>query len=217
MLQASTQSGHSRFRMSEQRIGLLGGSFDPIHVAHLILASEALRQLDLHKVLFLPASRPPHKHDRDLTADEHRCAMIELAIAERSAFELSTADLIPGGPSYSADLVERIGDASPQAELFFIIGGDSLRDFHSWHEPHRITARATIVVAGRPGADYDLVTVLQQTPSLRGRLVELQSPLVEVSSTAIRQRIREHEIYWYQVPLAVERYISEHALYASAV
>ncbi len=192
---------------------MFGGSFDPIHVGHLIAASEALRQLSLDVVLFLPARQPPHKPGQKLADDHHRCAMIELAIAGRPEFQLSGIDLQFDGPSYSADLVERISRSLPDQELFFIIGGDSMRDFHTWYEPHRIAELTTIVVARRSNAPYDLEDVVAQTPTLEGRIKEVQMPLIDISSTTIRQRVSVGEHFWYQVPLDVERYIELHGLY----
>ncbi|MCC6945846.1 MAG: nicotinate-nucleotide adenylyltransferase [Thermomicrobiales bacterium] len=201
---------------SRRRLGLFGGTFDPIHTGHLIMASEALAQLELDEVLFLPAGQPPHKPEQTISSDEDRSTMIDLAIAGRPAFSLSAIDLGGEGPSYSADLVERIAENEPESELFFIIGSDSLRDFHTWFQPRRITARATIAVLPRPGATFDLDTVLKRTPSLRGRLQLLSMPLIEISSTDIRKRAAAGMPFWYQVPEEVEAYIAERGLYRPA-
>lgn len=197
----------------KRRLGLFGGTFDPIHTGHLIMASEALRQLDLDQVVFLPAGQPPHKPDARISSDRDRSAMIELAIAGRNVFTLSRIDLDQEGPSYSAELVERVVKMEPGSDLFFIIGADSLRDFHTWHQPERITARATIVVMPRPGVSYELETVLRDTPSLRGNLEILSMPLIEISSTEIRERTARGEPFWYQVPPDVEIYIEMSGLY----
>ncbi len=201
---------------TKRRLGLFGGTFDPIHVGHLIMAAEAVAQLDLDEVLFLPAGQPPHKPGQAISPDRDRSAMIELAIAGREMFTLSRIDLDQDGPSYSAELVERVASMEAGAELFFIIGSDSLRDFHTWFEPSRITARATIAVLPRPGAGYDLDTVLRQVPSLRDRLELLTMPLIAISSTEIRQRAAAGEPYWYQVPVEVEAYIEMRSLYRQA-
>ena len=202
---------------AKRRLGLFGGTFDPIHTAHLIMASEALAQLGLDEVLFLPAGQPPHKPGLTISADSDRSAMIELAIAGRDQFALSRIDLDQDGQSYSALLVERIAAAAPDADVFFIMGSDSLRDFHTWFEPHRVTAQATIAVLPRPGAEYDLDTVLDQTPSLRGRLELLSMPLLEISSTDIRRRVAEGISIWYQVPAEVEAYIEMSQLYRALI
>lgn len=199
----------------QRRIGLFGGSFDPIHMGHLIIASEALQQLSLDEVFFLPAGRPPHKPDQQLAADRDRVAMIDLAIAGRPAFSLSDIDLGQDRPSYSAELVERMATIHRGNALFFIIGSDSLRDFHTWYQPHRITALATVAVVPRPGVVYQLSDVLTRTPSLQGNLQLLAMPLIDISSTEIRRRAGCGEHFWYQVPIDVEAYILRHALYRS--
>lgn len=196
------------------RTGIFGGTFDPVHIGHLIVASYALHFLRLNKVLFVPAGRPPHKPGQIVSSDEDRWAMLDLAIAGRPGFELSDADLRRDGPSYTIDLLESLRNADLQDQLYFIIGADSLRDFHTWRQPEAIPTLATIAVAGRPRVEIDIAAASQLTPGLAGRIVQIDIPLIEVSATCIRERVRTGRPIWYQTPEAVERYINEHGLYS---
>jgi nicotinate-nucleotide adenylyltransferase len=195
------------------RLGVFGGTFDPIHLGHLIIATEALYSLDLDFVLFLPAGRPPHKPNRDLSPNEDRWAMLEVAIEDRPGFIPDPLDLAGTGPSYTVDLLRRLSARNPGAELIFIIGADSLRDFHTWHEPSGIVAQARVAVAARPGIELDLSQAIRRTPSLSERVIVLETPLIGISSTEIRERVRKRRPIWYRVPRAVEEYIEVRGLY----
>jgi nicotinate-nucleotide adenylyltransferase len=196
-----------------KRIGVFGGTFDPVHVGHLLVATYALDTLNLDKLLFVPAGRPPHKPGQIVSLDADRWAMLELAIAGRPGFELSDADLVREGPSYTVDLLERLANSFDNDQLYFVIGADALRDFHMWHQPASIPALATIAVAGRPGVEVDIAAAVHLTPALRGRVVEIGIPLIDVSATTIRERVRDGRPIWYQTPQPVEQYIVEHGLY----
>jgi nicotinate-nucleotide adenylyltransferase len=197
-----------------KRIGVFGGTFDPVHVGHLLVATYALDALSLDTLLFVPAGRPPHKPGQIVSLDEDRWAMLELAIAGRPGFEMSDADLVREGPSYTVDLLKRLTSTYGDVQLFFVIGADSLRDFHTWHQPASIPALATIAVAGRPGVVVDIAAATHLTPALAGRVVEIDIPLIDVSATTIRERIREGRPIWYQTPKPVEQYILDHRLYS---
>ncbi len=199
--------------MNSRRIGILGGTFDPVHTGHLIIASEAMRQAELDEVVFVPAGRPPHKPNAVLSSNSARLEMLQIAIEQRPEFSISDVDLRRPGPNYSADLLDVFRTEHPAAQLFFIIGADSLRDFHTWREPHRIVEHACLIVAPRPGVTIDLAQAMERTPRLEGRVQVVSMPLIEISSTEIRKRSRHGESYWYQVPLDVEKYIERHRLY----
>lgn len=195
-----------------KRLGILGGTFDPIHVGHLIMASYAVDDLNLDRVLFMPAQTPPHKRDRSITSSDHRIAMVQAAIAPDARFELSMLDMQSSAPSYTADLLERMSTEHPEDELIFLIGADSLRDLPEWHRPDLVLQRAEIGVARRPGAVIDDET-LDALPLLRERVSIYTSPLIDISSTTIRNRVREGRPVTWTVPIPVERYIQDHGLY----
>ena len=194
-------------------IGLFGGTFDPVHLGHLIVATELRHALGLDRLLFVPAGRPPHKSGQEVADDEHRLTMLRLALAGTPDLEVSTADLDQGSPSYTADLLVRLGAELGPARLVFLIGNDSLRDLPNWREPRRIAALAELGVAARLGAPVDLAAVLAAVPEARGRVHLVETPLIGISSREIRRRVAAGAPIRFQVPAAVEGYIREHGLY----
>lgn len=204
----------SSFPLDCSRLGLLGGSFDPIHVGHLIVAEILAYHLALDHVVFLPAAHPPHKSGQTLAPAEDRLEMIRLSIDDVPEFSVSEIDLRRPGPSYTADTVEEVRDrVSSDTELYFLMGMDSLRDFPGWHEPERIARRARLGVARRPGVDVSRVEIEQQVPEARGRVEIISVPLIDISSSDIRDRARTGRPFRFQVPRKVARYISETGLY----
>ncbi len=197
-----------------QRIGVLGGTFDPIHIGHLVVADNALQQLDLDLVLFAPAGRPPHKPERVISSAADRKAMIEIAIAGRPEFAHSDIDIDREGPSFTVDLLHRIDETFAPAALFFIMGADSLRDFATWSRPDGILEIALIAVARRPGAMID-DGVLSSVPGLAERLLLLNSPLTHISSTDLRVRVSLGQTIRYLLPQGVHDYIDARNLYRS--
>ncbi len=194
-------------------IGLLGGTFDPIHHGHLAIASEVLHALELDQVLFVPAGRPPHKPDQIISSDAERLRMLELAIAGRSGFGISMLDLERNGPSYSVDLLRAFRAANPAVEPVFILGADSLVDLPNWRDPDEIARLARIAVAGRPGVTVDMATLEMEIPALRGRVTFVDVPLLDISSRDLRQRVRDEQPIWYLLPRPVEEYIEKQGLY----
>jgi nicotinate-nucleotide adenylyltransferase len=200
-----------------QRLGVLGGTFDPIHHGHLVAAQEACYQLELDQVLFVPAGTPPHKPAGPITHARHRLRMIELAIADRPCFALSRVDVDRPGPHYTADMLQLLKDEwGPDMTLFFIEGSDTLADIQSWHQPQRIVELAEIAVVDRPGAELDLACLEQHLPGLGARLHRVSMPLLDISSTDLRQRVREGRPIDYLLPHEVKDYILEHELYLEA-
>ena len=193
------------------RIGVLGGSFNPPHIAHLAVASDACTALDLERVLFVPAWSPPHKEiDDDVTAAE-RLAMTELAIAGDERFVASPVE-IELGLRYTVDTLTEIGRRHPGRGLVFIIGSDTLLQLDTWHEPRRVLALAEVAVALRPGdKPGEMQAVVQRWGS--DRLSVIDAAAIDVSSTMVRERVRAGRPIRYLVPRAVEDYIREHALY----
>jgi nicotinate-nucleotide adenylyltransferase len=200
--------------VTPRRLGLLGGTFDPIHTGHLILASQAAESLDLDEVLFIPAQVPPHKLGEKISPAVDRVAMIRSAIKGDDRFVFSDLDLQFDTPSYTSELVERMSSESPDCELYFITGADSLRDFPTWHQPQTILEHVYLAVAGRPGVEVT-EAMLDTVPTLRRRVRLFDVPLIDISSTDIRNRARAGRCFKYLVPDAVERYILESNLYGN--
>lgn len=197
------------------RIGVFGGTFDPVHIGHLIIASELRHALDLDRLLFVPTGQPPHKADQAISADADRLAMLELAIGDDPAFEISTVDLERAGPSYTADLLTLLSGQLPGAQLLFLMGEDSLRDLPTWHQPETILALAELGIAARPDIDLDLAALYDRLPDARGRIHVVPTTLIGVSSSGLRRRVREGRPIRYLVPRSVETYIMSNSLYHS--
>jgi nicotinate-nucleotide adenylyltransferase len=193
------------------RVGLFGGTFDPVHQGHLILAEQCREACALDKVLFVVAGEPPHK-GRPKTAAKHRLEMVELAIAGNDAFEASEIELARSGPHYTYETLEQITAERPGDELFFIIGADSLVDLPGWRRPERIFELATIVVVNRPGTDSEVLEKFQPPVVNRG-IVQVTMPDIGIASRTLRSRIGESKSVRYMVPRAVEMYLLQHGLY----
>lgn len=198
-----------------RRIGLIGGTFDPIHYGHLVAAEEARAVLGLEKVLFAPAGTPPHKRGRPITPVGHRAEMVRLAIASNPFFEFSSLDLQRSGPSYSVDTLSILrAQLGPEPEIWFIIGLDSLADILTWREPSRLVELARIVAVTRPGyATFDLAELEPHLPRARERIQVLPIPELNISSSTLRWRVSVGLPIKYQLPEAVEAYIYAHRLY----
>lgn len=197
------------------RLGLFGGTFDPIHLGHLILAEACREACDLEAVWFVVAGSPPHKRG-ERTAVEHRLEMVRIAIAGHSSFAVSEIETHTPGPHYSYQTLEAVQRDRPADDLFFLIGADSLADLPGWREPGRVLQAASIVVANRPGIDEprrkDLQALLAEVPDARP--VEFVSiPPIGIASSDLRQRISKGRSIRYQVPRGVEAYIEAQRLY----
>lgn len=201
---------------SAPRVGVLGGTFDPVHNGHLHIARLLREALDLDRVVWVPAGRPPHKAGQIVSSDQDRLAMLRLALEGSPSDEISTIDLERAGPSYTADTLELLAQQLQPARLVFLMGEDSLRDLPTWHEPERIVQAAELAVAGRPGIDADLELVARDVPSIRGRVQTVPIDEVAISSSDIRQRARAGESLSGLAPPAVAAYIRERGLYGAA-
>lgn len=191
------------------RTGLFGGSFNPPHLGHLIVAEAAREQGALDHVLWMPAALPPHKQDHTLAAPEHRLAMVQQATAGHPAFVPSDLELQRSGPSYTVDTLTLLHARHPETTWALILGGDSLQQFHTWHRPEAILELAHLLVYARPGTDLSEVE-----PAILDRTTVLDVPaLLPLSSTDIRQRVRAGHSVRYLVPEAVRTYILNNALY----
>ncbi len=199
--------------MSEERprLGILGGSFNPPHIGHLIIASDISCYLGLEKVLFVPAARPPHKTVDDSTPAETRLEMVRLAVADDPRFEASAVE-IEQDLTYTLDTVAAVRQQYDGYRLYFLMGSDSLLQFSTWHQPGAILALCRLAVALRPGDDPREVDEVARGLG-RGFAVVLQTAAVDVSSHDIRNRVRRDEPIRYLVPRAVEDFIAERRLY----
>ena len=199
------------------RLGILGGTFDPIHYGHLLLAEQARETFALDRVLFVPAARPPHKRKQSLCAARHRLAMVKLALAGNDVFGASDVEIRRGGVSYSVDTVERLARRHRGAALFFVIGSDTVPELPTWKQAGRLAELATLVVACRPDAPLPPATKLagtltrEQVRSLQEHVLPM--PPVGLASRDIRQRVAEGRSIRYMVPREVEQYIHAHGLY----
>lgn len=200
---------------SGRRVAIFGGSFNPVHVGHLIMAENTLVDLDLDAVIFAPAGDPPHKDSQGLARAEDRMAMVDLAIAGRPGFQSSAIDLEGDGPSYTWRLLERFLEREPGTQLWFLMGGDSILDFSGWARPERIMELARLAAVERPGFNLDLRGT-SQLPELPYRVDVIEAPLCDVSSTDIRERLDANRSIRYLVPDDVRGYIAERGLYRSS-
>lgn len=198
-----------------QRIGLFGGTFDPPHIAHLILGEYTAESLGLSTLLYVPAADPPHKQNEEKTPVEHRLAMLTLALAQNPRFAISRVDIDRPGPHYSADTVRIVHTENPDADIYFVIGGDSLRDLLTWHRPDLLIEHCKLAVLRRPGADVRPDMHADKLPGLADRVVMIDAPLLDISSTVIAQRLRDGRSVRYLVPDRVLAYIHENELYCS--
>lgn len=190
-----------------ERIGVFGGTFDPVHLGHLIMAEEALARLRLHRILFVPAARPAHKRSRGVAPVDYRIEMLRIAVRGNPHFEVSRIEADRPGTSFTASTLEALAKRG-SGELYFIMGQDSLEEIHTWREPDRITRIARLVVL--PRGDRELSSL---DPALRRRVVFLRPPRIGISSTEIRRRLRRGLPVRYWIPDAVLTYVTRHGLY----
>jgi nicotinate-nucleotide adenylyltransferase len=197
------------------RVGILGGAFNPPHIGHLVCAQEALVQLELDRVVFVPVGVPPHREIEYDPGAEVRLELVELAVAGDERFAASRIELDREEPSYTADTLAQLAEESPDDERFLILGGDQAAALASWHEPEQVLERATVVVFERVHWGRNAIGI--KIGRLRGaeRVRYLDMPLIQVSSSAIRRRVREGRPIRYLVPDKVADYISSHDLYGA--
>jgi nicotinate-nucleotide adenylyltransferase len=193
-----------------RRIGVMGGTFDPIHHGHLVAASEVQAWFDLDEVVFVPTGAPWQKADRHVTEAEHRYLMTVIATASNPRFWVSRVDIDRAGPTYTIDTLRDLAEALPDAELYFITGADALADIFTWRDVEELFALAQFVGCTRPGFVMDPET-LSKIPSDRVTMVEV--PALAISSSDVRRRTMRDEPVWYLVPDGVVQYIGKHHLY----
>lgn len=197
-----------------RRIGILGGTFDPIHMGHLITAEMVRVFAALDEVVFIPAARPPHKENRGAAPPEDRLHMVRCAVEENPLFSVSDMELTREGPSYTVDTIAALRARLGEAELFFITGADAMNELYLWHEPERLLRSCSFIVATRQGVALDEKLLAEKfSPEERCHIHAVPTPHLEISSTAIRARVQAGLSIRYLVPRAVERYIEERGLY----
>ncbi|HYG92367.1 MAG TPA: nicotinate-nucleotide adenylyltransferase [Nocardioides sp.] len=192
------------------RVGVMGGTFDPIHHGHLVAASEVQGWFHLDEVVFVPTGEPWQKADRKVSPAEHRYLMTVIATAANPRFRVSRVDIDRGGPTYTIDTLRDLHAELPGADLFFITGADALTDIFSWRDADEVFELAQFVGCTRPGAEMDPAT-LAQIP--HDRVTMLEVPALAISSTDCRQREAEGQPIWYLVPDGVVQYVHKHRLY----
>ena len=199
---------------SRARIGIFGGTFDPIHIGHLILAEEAWFQLKLDTVYMVPAGNPPHKQTRALSPVEHRVAMAKLATDDIDYIRVSRIDADRPGPHFTADMVRIVRDrVGGLTEIYFLMGMDSLRDLPQWSEAGWLVENCHLVALSRHDVRLDWQMLEKALPGIRERVIILDMPELEIASHKLQARVRSGQPIRHQVTRAVEQYIYEHALY----
>jgi nicotinate-nucleotide adenylyltransferase len=201
------------------KVGIMGGTFNPIHNGHLFLAEQAYEQLGLDKCLFMPSKNPPHKKEQEITSSEHRLNMVRLAIRDNPHFEASTIELDREGMTYTADTLKLLTSKHPNTEYYFIVGADSLLQMPQWKDPQTVFRLSTIAAAGRNHLSEDILN--QQIRGLKeeydARIILLQMPDLEISSADIRDRIADGKSVRYYLPEQVTVYIKCHGLFGCPV
>jgi len=198
------------------RLGILGGTFDPVNYGHLLLAEICRQQLDLAEVRLIPAGNPPHKSDQKITDGHTRADMLQLAVSGYPEFIVDRREIRRKGPSFTVDTLGELNSEFQEAELFFIVGADSLRDLPTWREPEKIASLATIVAVNRPG--WPAPTPEQITawvgPELAGKIQTVTMPGADLSASELRRRVRSRLGLRFMTPRAVEVFIEQHDVYS---
>jgi nicotinate-nucleotide adenylyltransferase len=195
-------------------VGIFGGTFDPPHLGHLILAAEAYHQLDLDRLLWVLTPDPPHKKNKHITPLQQRLDMLRATLAGDPNFELCMVDINRPGPHYAVDTVRILKEQQPGVDWFYLMGGDSLKDLHTWRNPHELLASITALgVMMRPGAKTDLADLEKKTRGVSAKVKYINTPLIGISSSEIRQRVADGLPYRYLVPPEVYKIIHERGLY----
>lgn len=205
----------------KKRVGILGGTLNPIHYGHLLIAEQAYNQFHLEYVIFMPSGNPPHKSEETILTGMHRENMTKLAISNNPHFQYSDMELIREGIIYTSDTLRILCRENPDVEYYFILGADSLFSLEQWHEPEEILKRSVLIAAGRPDgfhpklqSEHDILAQIHYLEQKYNcRIKYMNSPLFEVSSSAIRKMILNGESVRYLIPPVVEQYIYEYNLY----
>lgn len=198
-----------------KKIGIMGGTFNPIHIAHLIIAEIAYCELNLDEVWFMPSKKPPHKQNESIAEDIHRANMVKLAISNNPHFKFSNIELEREGLTFTVDTLAKLKEEYPEYEFYFIIGGDSLFKFNLWREPKTILSLTKLIVFGRNNVeDEKIIEKINELQNMYGGSIQyLKAPNIDISSSLIRSLIKENKSITYFVSKEVENYIREKTLY----
>lgn len=201
------------------KIGIMGGTFNPIHIAHLILAERAFDELELDKILIMPSKNPPHKLHENIANDDHRVNMIKLAIEDNPHFEFSGMELERDGLTYTADTLEELTTIYPDNDYYFIVGADSLMQIEQWYKPDIILGLSQIIAFGRDHLPEQKVLdqVEHLTNKFKARIHFLSIPNMDISSKMIREMVNQKNSIRYYVPQLVIQYIIAHNLYQESI
>jgi len=203
--------------MKRRKVGIMGGTFDPIHIGHLILGESAWEQFGLEKVLFMPSGNPPHKTDRQGATNEQRVEMVRRAIASNDHFELSLEEMHEQGYVYTKETLKRLHSEHPDTDYYFIMGADSVLSFHMWNGPQEICDQCILVAAVRdqmPAEELD-AQILKLKEMYHADIRKLESPNLDISSHTIRERCMRGESIRYYVPDVVRLYIQDEEIYGN--
>ncbi len=202
--------------MAALKIGVFGGTFDPPHYGHLLLAEQAREQLGLERVLWVPAGDPWRKAGAPVSPASHRLAMLRLAVEGNDSFEIDTSELERPGPSYTVDTLTLLQTKNPAPELFFLLGADALADLSNWHDPARLAEVARLGTAARGGKRIPDAVLETLLPGLSSHIEWFNMPRLDISATDVRARSEQGQSLRYFVPPAVETYCARHNLYSRA-
>ena len=196
------------------KIGIMGGTFDPIHNGHLVTAEAVRDTLKLDEVLFIPSARPPHKFGKKVTEPEHRLAMTILATYSHTKFRVSTVEIMRSGLSYAVDTIDTLKNEFKDKEFYFILGADAALELSTWHNANELIEKCKFVVATRQGTDVDIKQIEADFGEIaKGHILRVETPKIEISSTDIRDKIKSGHSIKYLVPDSVEAYIFKEHLY----
>ncbi len=210
--------GKGELTMGKKRVGIFGGTFDPIHMGHLIVAETIMDEFHLDKVVFIPAAVPPHKLDKQISPAKHRYMMTMLATCSNPRFQVSDMEMRRQGPSYSRDtLAQLIEEHGRDTEFYFIVGADSVENLHTWNRIDELLTMCHFIGASRPGCMPDMEKIAQRFGPLAEKIHCLETPELEISSTEIRHRVGQKRTIRYIVPETVEQYIYKEKLYLDMV
>ena len=210
--------GKGELTMGKKRVGIFGGTFDPIHMGHLIVAETIMDEFHLDKVVFIPAAVPPHKLDKQISPAKHRYMMTMLATCSNPRFQVSDMEMHRQGPSYSRDtLAQLLKEHGSDTEFYFIVGADSVENLHTWNRIDELLTMCHFIGASRPGCMPDMEKISKRFGPLAEKIHCLETPELEISSTEIRHRVGQKRTIRYIVPETVEQYIYKEKLYLDMV
>lgn len=199
-----------------KKIGIMGGTFDPIHIGHLLIAEYARISFKLDKILFIPTGNPPHKKKKHITSDMHRYNMVLLATNSNENFLLSTIEMDREGVTYTIDTINALKSIYDNTDFYFIMGADSLLQIYSWKDYEKLLNMCKFIVAKRPGYKDNKLDEVKSDLNLKynSQIFIMEGPLLDISSSQIRERVKKGISITYLVPRAVEIYIYKHKLYS---